>query len=123
MNWAERYAMSRPRKDRGNPPVIRAQCGTRHGYNLHGQNDENSCKLCLEAVNDYANQRNRDLGVPEFQPAEHGTNGRYMRHLREEGVPVNCPECLQAHNEHVQWYNLSPEMRQQALTSVQEGEA
>ena len=121
MNWVERYAMSRPRTVRSNPPVIRAQCGSRYGLSLHAKNDENSCELCLEATRNYANDRNRSLGVPEFQPAQCGTNGGYMKHLHD-GESA-CTECLRAHNEHVQWYNLPSEIRDRALTTVREGES
>ena len=114
MDWNKRYAAGRKRlTEPTNEITYRAQCGSRYGYDLHRKNDEKSCILCQEAVNDYANERNRARGVKEFKPAACGTNGGYMKHLRES--EVSCEGCKKAHNDHVMWYNLSLEARQKAI--------
>jgi hypothetical protein len=116
VSWNERYSAAR--RTPTNDITYRAQCGTRYGYDLHRKNDEPSCILCQEAVNDYANARNRARGIPEFQAAQCGTNGGYMKHLRN--FEPACDECLKAHNDHVTWYNLAAEIRKKILNEVPE---
>jgi len=104
MNWDLRYSMPRPQKPRSNPTVIRLQCGTKNGYEIHRKNDETACALCLDAVNGYQTQRNRSFGVQPFQQAAHGTNAGYQRHLNNNESA--CDDCLAAHRAHVVFYNL-----------------
>jgi len=56
--------------------------------------------------------------MQEFKPAACGTNGGYMKHLRE--YEPACDDCLKAHREHVTWYNFSLEARQKAIDKVKE---
>ena len=103
MGWSERYAVNKRRNTTTeNEQLIRTQCGTRNGYDLHRNNNELACIVCLDAVREYAQKRNRARGVQEFKPAECGTNGGYMKHLRENDI--SCESCLQAHKEHVLKY-------------------
>lgn len=114
MDWNQRYAAGRKRTiEPTNEITYREQCGSRYGYDLHRKNSEPSCILCQEAVNDYANKRNRERGVQEFKPAACGTNGGYMKHLREN--QLSCEDCLKAHKEHVAWYNLAADARQKII--------
>ena len=115
MSWVQRYAMGRPQKTRNNPTVIRVQCGTKNGYEIHRKNNETSCVLCLDAVNNYQTQRNRSLGVQPFQSAVCGTNGGYQRHLNNNETA--CNDCLAAHRAHVVFYNLDAAKRDK----IQEG--
>lgn len=103
--WELRYAMGRPQKPRNNPTVIRVQCGTKNGHEIHRTNDEKSCALCLDAVNSYQTQRNRSLGVQQFQPAACGTNSGYQRHLNNDETA--CDDCLAAHRAHALFYNFN----------------
>lgn len=117
MDWNQRYAAN-TRRTPSNKVTFRSQCGSRYGYDLHRKNDEESCILCQEAINDYATKRNRERGMQEFKPAACGTNGGYMKHLRE--YEPACDDCLKAHREHVTWYNFSLEARQKAIDKVKE---
>jgi len=108
VNWSERYAANKRRTTTTeNEQVIRSQCGTRNGYDIHRRNNEPACIICLDAVREYAQKRNRARGVQEFKPAECGTNGGYMKHLRKNDIA--CEPCLQAHKEHVLKYKTAPE--------------
>lgn len=109
MDWKLRYAMGRPQKPRNNSTVIRPQCGTKNGYEIHRTKDETACVLCLDAVNSYQTTRNRSLGVQQFQEAAHGTNAGYQRHLNNNESA--CADCLRAHRAHVVFYNLNAEER------------
>jgi len=105
VDWKLRYAMGRPQKPRSNPTVIRLQCNTKNGYDIHLKNGEAACALCLDAVNTYQTQRNRSRGVQPFQQAAHGTNAGYQRHLKNNESA--CNDCLAAHRAHVVFYNLN----------------
>jgi len=83
---AARAAAKRPR-----PRRISAPHGTVGGYTRHRWYDEEPCRECRDAYNDY--QRDR-YGNPRGPLQSCGTYGAYGRHLRDGEVP--CEACMEA---------------------------
>jgi hypothetical protein len=60
----------------------------RHGVYGWAKYHKCKCDLCKDALNKYKRERNRDKGVPEFKPTQHGSRRMY------EFYKCRCELCL-----------------------------